>query len=503
MADPFYDEIVQGLAGRLDKDSFELCAASLLTKEYPTLVPIRGGTHSGMDGETASDGPFLVCTTGSDVIRNLTGSLKSYLKESGTGRSLVLATSQELTQTRRRNLQKRARELGFSLLQIYPRAAMAERLYHEPRWCQDLLGLTGRPSALSVIPMTDRRLIDKRLVGRDEEIKWLLESQGDRLLGGQPGSGKTAILRNLALSGWGLFLTDDDAAAIANAIRKQQPKVIIVDDAHFKTEVLSKLKQLRREVNAQFDIVATSWSGDQDLVAEVLTLTSSQIRELPLLTRDEIVQVVHQAGLGGPVELIREIVNQAEGRPGLAVTLSHLSLNGDVREVLYGNALSRSLLTAFQQLVGKTISEVLAIFALGGSHGLNMESVSRSIGISMSELRVSLVKLAAGGVIRQGYDRQLSVWPRSLRYVLVRDVFFRGICDLPFNEIASEVNDKYALAETLLGAINRGAKVPEITALLESVNSPTLWQHYAALGEEEAQFHIPVQLGSQHLSLVA
>src|SRR6185436_19681607 len=150
---------------------------------------------------------------------------------------------------------------------------------------------------------------------------------------------------------------------------------------------------------------------------EVLTLTSAQIRELPLLTRDEIVQVVHQAGLGGPVELIREIVNQAEGRPGLAVTLSHLSLNGDLREVLYGDALSRSLLTAFRRLVGKTIAEVLAVFALGGSRGLPMESVSRSIGISMSELRVSLVKLAAGGVIRQGYDRQLSVWPKSLRYV--------------------------------------------------------------------------------------
>src|SRR6185436_1537383 len=105
---------------------------------------------------------------------------------------------------------------------------------------------------------------------------------------------------------------------------------------------------------------------------EVLTLTSAQIRELPLLTRDEIVQVVHQAGLGGPVELIREIVTQAEGRPGLAVTLSHLSLSGDVREVLYGNALRRSLLTAFEQLVGKTVAEVLAAFALGGDAGVSM-----------------------------------------------------------------------------------------------------------------------------------
>jgi hypothetical protein len=69
MPDPFYEEIIQALAGQLDKDRFELCAASLLTKEFPTLVPIRGGTDSGMDGVTAGDGPFLVCTTGEDVNR--------------------------------------------------------------------------------------------------------------------------------------------------------------------------------------------------------------------------------------------------------------------------------------------------------------------------------------------------------------------------------------------------------------------------------------------------
>ena len=113
MADQFYEEIIKALAGPLEEDSFELCAASLLAKEFPSLVPIRGGTDSGMDGVTAGDGAFLVCTTGKDVIRNLTGSLKSHLKNEGTRRSLVLATSQELSETRRRNLQKRARELGF------------------------------------------------------------------------------------------------------------------------------------------------------------------------------------------------------------------------------------------------------------------------------------------------------------------------------------------------------------------------------------------------------
>lgn len=92
----------------LDEDRFESCSNSLLRKEWPTLVPIPGGTDSGMDGATSSSGPFLVSTTGEDVIGNLTKSLKSHLKNGGLRRSLLLATSQELTQRRRQNLEKRA-----------------------------------------------------------------------------------------------------------------------------------------------------------------------------------------------------------------------------------------------------------------------------------------------------------------------------------------------------------------------------------------------------------
>jgi len=119
----------------------------------------------------------------------------------------------------------------------------------------------------------------------------------------------------LALEGWGLFLVDDDLAAIAEAVRTQQPTVIIVDDAHSRPVLLSALRQLRAEIMAEFQIVATSWEGDREQVAESLSLPTSQVRELGLLTRDEIVEVIKHAGLGGPVELIREIVDQTEGRP--------------------------------------------------------------------------------------------------------------------------------------------------------------------------------------------
>src|SRR5437588_6591859 len=278
--DPFYKQIFEGLARELEGNLFEACASALLRKDFPTLVPVRGGTDSGMDGVTASPGPFLICTTSPDVIGNLTKSLKSNLQSDGSRRSALLATSQTLTKKRRTNLENRAQEFGFQLLQIYDRAAIADRLYYEPHWCKELLGLTGRPSALTAIPRTERPLLDLPLVGRAEDIKWLQETRGDRLLVGQPGCGKTFLLRSLASEGWGLFLVDEDPEAIAVAVRAQQPKVIIIDDAHFKTQLLTALRQLRSEIMADFEIVATSWDGDKDEVAEALSLVSAQIHEL-------------------------------------------------------------------------------------------------------------------------------------------------------------------------------------------------------------------------------
>ena len=122
MRDPFYQQIIERLKGRVDPDLFEACASDILRTDFPTLVPIRGGGDAGMDGAVA-DGkglPFpLICTTSEDVIGNLTSSLKSYLKEGGTRQEAILATTQELTPKRRRNLESRAQELGFVLIRFY------------------------------------------------------------------------------------------------------------------------------------------------------------------------------------------------------------------------------------------------------------------------------------------------------------------------------------------------------------------------------------------------
>ena len=151
--DPFYKDIIQGLNGSLDPELFEQCAADLLRNIYPGLVPISGGSDAGMDGaisDTEGVAFPLVATTQGDVIGNLTKNLNSYLKNGGTRRRVVLATSQKLTPKRRQNLEERASELGFTLIQVYSQEALADLLYRSPEWCRELLGLTGQPSALAI-----------------------------------------------------------------------------------------------------------------------------------------------------------------------------------------------------------------------------------------------------------------------------------------------------------------------------------------------------------------
>ncbi|NJL26730.1 MAG: hypothetical protein HC897_02075 [Thermoanaerobaculia bacterium] len=180
-----------------------------------------------MDGAIA-DGeaePYpLVCTTGEDVIGNLTASLESYLSKGGERRKVVLATSQSLTARQRRNLEARAREKGFLLVQTIEQRGIADRLCGSSRWSKELLGLSGTPPALSSVPKTRRSLGEIELLGREADLAWLQETSGDRLVVGEPGSGKTYLLQHLVREGWGLFLNSDDRTEIANALREHGRK---------------------------------------------------------------------------------------------------------------------------------------------------------------------------------------------------------------------------------------------------------------------------------------
>jgi len=491
--DPFYQDIVQGLNSRLDPELFEQCANDLLRNIFPELVPIRGGSDAGMDGAIgdAEGVAFpLVATIQEDVIGNLTRSLNSYLRNGGTRRQVVLATSQQLTPKRRRNLEERAGELGFTLVQVYSQEALADLLYRSPEWCRELLGLTGQPPALSAVPFTSRPQIVEFLIGREDDLDWLSNTEGDLLLVGQPGSGKTFLMYNFAKQNEGLFLIDNDPTHIAQSIRAQSPSAVIIDDAHIHISRIDILRQLRTQIGAGFRIIATCWPGHKDNVLYHMQIPISCAHELALFTRDQIVELIKSTGIAGPVELIRELVNQSEGRPGLAATLCHLCLQGDVRQIALGDALSRDIRTTFEPLLGNEATAILAAFSLGGDKGMSMETVATQYKLSLVNVQQIATGLAAGGVLTDIGQGRLAVRPPSLRFALIRDVFFCGAMSIPCNELVNQSPDIAETASTLIGARARGASVPD-NMLIELVNradSDKVWEHYSYLGPNECNW---------------
>jgi hypothetical protein len=127
------------------------------------------------------------------------------------------------------------------------------------------------------------------------------------------------------------------------------------------------------------------------------------------------------------------------------------------------------------------------VFSLGGDRGLNIGVVSEFCGIPIVDLHLILARLAAGGVVRETAQGKLSVWPRTLRYILIRDIFISPTA-LDIQKLIDKVPDKTETASTLVGARARGAEIPWLTEFLKQIDSPRAWRDYASLGKNEATF---------------
>ncbi len=496
MRDPYYRKILEGLAGLSDWQQFEECAIDLLRDAYPTLVPVHGGQDFGMDGAIA-DGEGeaypLIITTATDVIGNLTRNLDSYVAGGGVRRRVVVATSTELSPTRRRNLEDRARDKGFVLIQVHERRDIANRLYRNSEWAQALLGISGAPPALAAIPRSrSPAREDLDLVGRDADLLWLRETVQDRLLVGQPGSGKTALLLRLVREGRALFLASRDETQIANACRDLQPEIVIVDDAHLDPDVLEVLRQIRSTVDATFALVAATWPGAEDDVAHSLGgIASEDTRHLELLTRAEIVEVLRSLGIQEPEDdpYLRLLVDQSANKPGLAVTLGSLWLRGEWREVLTGGAVRRTLIPALKRVLEHDPTELLACFALGGDRGMGLEVASQALGAGLADVRRQATQASQGGVLSVCEDGALAVQPEVLRSALVQEVFFTPP-GLPYRELIDQAPSKADAVETLTLAALRQVPVPEteLRDLVAETDSAEAWRNFALLGERQGEW---------------
>jgi hypothetical protein len=487
LRDPLYREILNGLDRELDPRVFERAVAALIRKDYPGVVAVIGGDDAGMDAALPDwqGSPLpVVVTTSSKGTDNLKRNLGQYAAFGESQRRAVFATSHLLTGRQRRNLESAANNLGFVLVQVYDREAIAERLYYSPEWRQELLGIGGKPPALSPIPMSRRPPPGNVLVGRESDLSWLSSRDTDSVVVGQPGSGKTSTAAVLANDGTALFVVSEDPESLADAIRSLRPACLIVDDAHARTDLLRMLRQLRADTGLVFRIVATTWPGDL-AVQSVLAVTDANVRELAPLTLDELVKVVQSAGLVGPNRLIAEVVRQAEGRPGLAVTLVHLVLYGGLEGVALGQALTRDVRRWLEELVAPEAVHLLAVMALAGGEGMSMDEAAKRLGLSLSTTASMVDGLARIGVISIRRNDTWEVRPSRLRQALVREVFFGERPTLPFR-LFSGVGNRESRMEVLIGARALGGAVPDSVARPVDGDSKQVWRLYASLGRQEA-----------------
>ena len=507
--DALYQQILDRLAGELNPQVFEDCACDLLRDIYSSLVPVRGGRDAGMDGAIA-DGEAeafpLICTTRQDFRRNFRESLDSSLKHGRRPGKVVFATSQEVTPEKRRLLEGDARERDFTLIQAIDRHGFAQRLYGNPRWLKDLLDLSATPPALSAFPLSRRPLLDLEPIGRDEDLYWLRSTPGDLILAGEPGSGKTFLFVHLIRGGWdGVFLVDHDRGKIKSALLERRPAVVIVDDAHLHPEILGVLRHLRQEMEADFSLIATTWTWDIDLGAVAAELPGAQTRKLRLLPRHQILEIYQQAGIQEPDSLLRELVDQAANKPGLAATIAHLWKRGAWQEILEGKALHKEILAAFGGASVKKVrvEDLLAAFSLGGDTGMDLETVQEFLGLNRSELRVITAALAAGGVLSEEKGGAVSVWPQRLRTSLLRTVFFPdSVPGYPYRDLLVKAPSFGAAVLEIALVRQAGARVPEIHDLVlkagfKEESAQTAWYWLAAAGQEEARWvleHYPGDL---------
>ncbi|MCP3961502.1 MAG: hypothetical protein GY719_26975 [bacterium] len=156
-----------------------------------------------------------------------------------------------------------------------------------------------------------------------------------------------------------------------------------------------------------------------------MNVPEARILKLEPLPRRQIQQIFEELGVKASVEDLRELVDQASNKPGLASTLAAFWLEGDWLSVLRGEALARDTLRSVRRLVGRDETLLLAIVSLGGQCGMSVQQVGERLGFNILEISERLASLTAAGVLsdEQGGDH-LVVQPRALRSVLLASVFF-------------------------------------------------------------------------------
>lgn len=486
--DPFDDALLACLDRDLDRDRFESCARELLRDAFPKLAAASDPRVEDVSG--VEDGPvFRLLAVGET--RDLDQALVEAARRDDAPREIVVATASDLDRTQRHDLEQRAHQLGLSLVQIYSRRALVDRLAIHPEICLHV-PTSAAPPTLGRVPDGPPPLFDLELLDRSDLLDEIESAEGDLLLAGPPGSGRSSVLRELARRGDALFLREIDPDRLDRVIADGAPRRVLIDRVPFDASVLASVRAAREKHGADFRIVAACPDDEasRSAAAAALGLAAEAILELAALDADSLGEIVRQCGVEGPSELVDAIAAAAAGRPGLAVTLAHLALHGGGDALLRGNALKRSSTRLLEQRLGRRVVECLAAIALGGERGLALEALAEAFDTTLDEVRNALSKAAPAGLL-SSTDGLLVVHPPLLGQALVRDVFYRGrASDLSARHLLDAVASRREAVTRIVQAALSGGVIDreELRELIQRDGTERAWKGFADLGKEEARW---------------
>jgi len=414
---------------------------------------------------------------------------------------LLLVAACDLTAAARDAFEAEARARGVEDPVVLARTELAARLYAPQNaallWRyfglgSGIEGTVDQPAGLAVSPGTDLPL-----VGRDEELRRLRHGSGDWIVLGVPGVGKSRLVRE---AGGARFVTEAELPEIADSIRVRHPRRVVVDDAGLKLTRLEELLELRRR-GLDFEIVATGWPQDADALRRCLP-EANEI-ELDLLERDAMEALLRSMGITS-YQVLGEIMRQAEGRPGWAVVLAKLALNGNAERVMTGRALIMEVgrFVGIGDQADPHVRPVLAtLAALGHTTRDDLEGIADHLRMSLPALDAAIRTAATGGLLDRVWTSAGEAWevrPEPLRQALVADWFFEQPLGGNFDSLRSRWPQRPALLQSAvdaaaLGSISARRYVDRLLAGPDGL-APSLLRDVALLDEQAAKRVVQVSL---------
>ncbi|MEO1618907.1 MAG: SMEK domain-containing protein [Planctomycetota bacterium] len=328
------------------------------------------------------------------------------------------------------------------------------------------------------------------LFERETCVGEILKAKEDCLVTGQPGVGKTAVLSVVLSRSDGWFVKSGNRAELTSELKRVDPMIVAVEDAHGQTELLRTLRSLRQEHSLGFRIVCDCWPMQVDDLRAELHLTAESIHVLGPISNKAVIQMAKDRGISGPDRFFHHLVRQSMGFPGRAAMLLQCCESGDqadIQDFFTGESMARWIKRFVLRNSDRESLDVLACLSLGRERGMSLSFVSEYLELSIRRVETIVAGFSASGLIEQSNWGGLVVHPYAIRPILIRDYFF----SVPRRSLEFFVKRWQTTSTVAMAAVDAycvGAKVPihELFELADRADSHEVWDRLAAAEDDLA-----------------